>query len=433
MAEELASIHLELEKISQVKPSAKLARNPIIQRVHGRVMRAKQTCKLTEEEAEKLEKSVASLRLDTAPSAGLLGTVSAVLRFGVSVSVLLLGSTFLLLLMPLRWAHPLLRRLGIKNDSLPMDLLQRLFSRSLVTAAGIKVHVQGADAMKGPTLLMYSHGSNLDPMCIAASSPVVCKWVGKKELFLIPIFGWMMLGCGTQPISRSNRTKAVKTLASMRQQFETWGRSLAIAPEGTRSKSGLLLPFKSGPFYLWEDTNLSVTPAILFGAYELWAPKQFFTSTGQVVLRFCNHISPPANDSKAAARSPASVGKEDTKEEKDRKQTRRETMKKKVFSAMLHEATGVAPNDAAAGDSASHSKHSGLLADSAGQPLSAMRPMEQLAFAAEYTLLLCGLWGVWTVLSALYNVLFAGLSGTEVAGYFFLLTVVVDSIIFVQY
>jgi 1-acyl-sn-glycerol-3-phosphate acyltransferase len=300
----------------------------------------------------------------------------------------------------------------------------------MITAAGVRVHVENADKMKGPTLLMYSHASNLDPICLAASSPVVFKWVGKKELFLVPIFGWMMLGCGTQPISRGNRKKAVKTLASMRMQFETYGRSLSIAPEGTRSKSGLILPFKSGPFYLWEDTNLSVSPAIMFGAYELWPPKQFFTSTGQVVVRFSDSISPPADN---VAGAPDSQGRNrggdsDADQIANQKKVRRETMKSKVFSNMIQQATGAAPLDGS--PPISPDKYPSEIA---GQPLSALPPLEQLAFAVEYVLLLCGLWGIWTALGSLYTTIFAGLSATAFVGYFLVFTVVVDAIIFVQY
>ena len=85
--------------------------------------------------------------------------------------------------------------------------------------------------------------------------------------------------------ARKNAKKGIKALHRL-QEHAARGRSLAIAPEGTRSKTGLLNGFKKGPFHMQGDTGLGATPCIVFGAYELWPPSQPFALSGQVVVRF---------------------------------------------------------------------------------------------------------------------------------------------------
>ncbi|KAJ1391005.1 hypothetical protein B484DRAFT_298470, partial [Ochromonadaceae sp. CCMP2298] len=81
----------------------------------------------------------------------------------------------------------------------------------------------------------------------------------KSELFLIPFFGWCLTAYGGVAIKRGNRDQAVKALGAAAGAAGC-GDCLAIAPEGTRSKSGQLMAFKKGPFYLWEQLNLPIVP-----------------------------------------------------------------------------------------------------------------------------------------------------------------------------
>ena len=72
-------------------------------------------------------------------------------------------------------------------------------------------------------------------------------------------------------------------------------RSIAIAPEGTRTLSGQLGEFKKGAFHLALEAKVPITPIICFGGYHLWHPKSILPQrTGQVTLRFL----PPIDTSK---------------------------------------------------------------------------------------------------------------------------------------
>merc|ERR1711871_728131 len=404
----------EAEQLMAATPNqAELSRNPLIMRMQGRFLRAG-------------IEPPSKLKLDSCSPPFFLFTW---IRLAVFTATLLIGSTWVLLLTPLRWCHPLFRRLGLQNDSLPMDLAQRLLVRSLCTAACVVVHREGAETVRGPTLLMYSHVSNLDPLAVCATSPTCPKWIAKKDLFMIPLYGWMMLAMGAGPISRSNRSKAVKSLSALQKKFHVWGRSLSIAPEGTRSKTGLLQSFKSVPFYLWEECGghqgkIGITPICMFGAYELWPPTSAFPLPGQIVVRYLPELKVP---------SAATSVKGDEKESADDLHSKREAMKSKVFAAMAREVTGVETDSTVKGDGHDGTAVGHSFPSRAGQPLSSLRLTSLAAFIAEYVLLLLALAKLGSCLWQLFALLFAGWSGTSVCFTCFTFVVVVDAAIWVSF
>ena len=62
--------------------------------------------------------------------------------------------------------------------------------------------------------------------------------------------------------------------------------------KGTRSTTGQLLPFKKGPFYMWEQLNVPIVPVIFYGAYELYPVGSWVNNTGKVYVRYLDPILP---------------------------------------------------------------------------------------------------------------------------------------------
>ncbi|ETW10436.1 hypothetical protein H310_00741 [Aphanomyces invadans] len=208
-------------------------------------------------------------------------------------ALIMFGGFFIVcFLVPLRWMHLILRKLGVPNYYLPMDWLQTAFGMALCVAAGIQVSISGRDNMKmenlkDSTILMFTHGSNLDGLMIQGTSPTSLKFIGKKALFMLPIVGWgFRWGFGNIPIDRSNREASKRSLKALAKAVIEYGRSVAISPEGSRSKSGQLQDFKKGPFYLQSDVNKSITPAVVHGAFELWPPGRIFTLSGKAHVEY---------------------------------------------------------------------------------------------------------------------------------------------------
>lgn len=219
-------------------------------------------------------------------------TIGMYLRILSALLFVIAAAPWLVITLPLRLLHPLLRRLGVTNNNLPLDLAQRYFAAGLMAYSGVEVKWQGLKHIdvNSNTLGMFSHVSNLDAFCIA-TGPISFKWVGKKSAFFIPIIGWCAYAWGHVPIERGNLEKARASLKYAASYIREYGRSLGISPEGTRSRSGRLLEFKKGPFHLALELNIPITMMLVENAFQLWPPGQLFTSPGTVVVRVLPQIS----------------------------------------------------------------------------------------------------------------------------------------------
>jgi 1-acyl-sn-glycerol-3-phosphate acyltransferase len=131
-------------------------------------------------------------------------------------------------------------------------------TKIILIVLGVSVEVTGVDNknfQEPCEILTFTHASNLDGFLVSMSCPVSHYALGKKELFLIPFFSWLALAIGGVPVDRSDRTRAVNALTRSSASAAARGKDgkktgnsmcLVIAPEGTRSPTGNLLPFKKG-------------------------------------------------------------------------------------------------------------------------------------------------------------------------------------------
>jgi 1-acyl-sn-glycerol-3-phosphate acyltransferase len=117
---------------------------------------------------------------------------------------------------------------------------------------------------------MSNHRSQLDPLAVVAAVPEVqLRWVAKKELAGIPVFGWALRRAGNIIIDRSDHAQAVASLRAARSQTDA-GISVIIFPEGTRApRDDVILPFKKGGFMLAIELGLPIVPVAVLGSRTL--------------------------------------------------------------------------------------------------------------------------------------------------------------------
>ncbi|MNS31852.1 1-acyl-sn-glycerol-3-phosphate acyltransferase [compost metagenome] len=133
--------------------------------------------------------------------------------------------------------------------------------RMITTVAGLKIRVRGAehiDPNKG-YLYMTNHVNLMEPFI---DMPCIPGWVAaieKKENFKLPIYGLLIKAWGNIPIDRGDSASAKQSLEDAKAQLAR-GTSVAIMPEGTRSKDGKLQPFKKGGFHLAIETGATILP-----------------------------------------------------------------------------------------------------------------------------------------------------------------------------
>ncbi|HEX8437946.1 lysophospholipid acyltransferase family protein [Archangium sp.] len=127
-----------------------------------------------------------------------------------------------------------------------------------------KFGVYGTPTRPAPrTVVVSNHESNADPFIIS-QLPWEMKWLGKASLFKIPFVGWSMWLAGDIPVRRGEKDSAQEAMATCARWLDK-GMPVMIFPEGTRSKTEDLLPFKDGAFRLAIETGADVLPMAVSG------------------------------------------------------------------------------------------------------------------------------------------------------------------------
>ncbi|MCS6899556.1 MAG: lysophospholipid acyltransferase family protein [Myxococcales bacterium] len=158
------------------------------------------------------------------------------------------------------------------------------WARRVVEDTQINLRVEGREHLvPGESfIIMSNHQSHLDiPILFHAVTPAM-RMVAKKELFRFPIFGQAMREAGFIEVDRQNRAQAISSLRSslslLREGLHVW-----IAPEGTRSVSGELLPFKKGGFWLALEAGVRILPVALHGTRDVLPVHAIRTHLGRSV------------------------------------------------------------------------------------------------------------------------------------------------------
>jgi len=154
------------------------------------------------------------------------------------------------------------------------DRRLREFARRVVTRARIQLSVEGADKVPLDRALVYmsNHQSHIDIPVLYASVPSPSlRMVAKTELFRIPGFGRAMRNAEFVEVDRADRASAVDSLRRAAATLAS-GVSVWIAPEGHRSRDGVLGPLKKGGFHLARDTGTPILPVALSGTRDVLAP-----------------------------------------------------------------------------------------------------------------------------------------------------------------
>ena len=156
----------------------------------------------------------------------------------------------------------------------------------------MKRKVEGIENLdpNGTYVMVLNHNSMVDILSIY-NLPLVFKWVSKKEVYRIPIVGRLLLAHGDIVINRASTKEAMQLVHTRGKQWLAKGASVAIFPEGTRSKDGEIHNFKAGAFILAKDAEVPILPIVLEGTDRV-ARKGFFMNWSN---RITIKILPPVS------------------------------------------------------------------------------------------------------------------------------------------
>ncbi len=131
-------------------------------------------------------------------------------------------------------------------------------------------HLERLNGLKG-AILMCNHQSNLDPPLLIGLSRGPVRFVAKHSLFWVPLFGQAAWVVGMIPVNRGRRDKAIASLQRAAVRIQE-GRVVLVFPEGSRSSTEEMLPFKKGGFMLALQAGVPIIPIGIAGTGQILPP-----------------------------------------------------------------------------------------------------------------------------------------------------------------
>lgn len=171
--------------------------------------------------------------------------------------------------------------------------LSKLFIIIIAKSMKLKVITHGAHHIPNDRacIFMANHTSLIDILVMVIGVPYHFNFIAKKELFWVPFIGLDMVFGGDFLIDRKNPRKAKKCLNKVEKRLKK-GWNMLIFPEGTRSMTGELLPFKRGAFKLAVDSGALIIPCYIDGSRKIVQKKSLKASPGDVHIHFGTPIEP---------------------------------------------------------------------------------------------------------------------------------------------
>ena len=177
----------------------------------------------------------------------------------------------------------------------------RLWVVHLLWMGGVKIEVDGLEKLdiNKRYVFISNHQSALDIPAIIAGLKHYVSFIAKKELFMIPFFGWGISAMGHIRIDRSNPRKARSSLDKAVEQLKKLNTSLILFPEGTRSSDGQLGEFKQGSFALALQAGVQRVPLTIKDAMLRLPKKSLRINPGTIYLQIGDPIDVTPQTTKA--------------------------------------------------------------------------------------------------------------------------------------
>lgn len=141
----------------------------------------------------------------------------------------------------------------------------RTWGRRLLEMTRLPVEVRGLEKLApGGCVYAANHASFVDVWVLVARLPGSVRFVAKRELYRLPVFGWALRATGQIPMDRRHREAAEQSYQAAAEVVRG-GRSVIVFVEGTRTRDGRLGEFKKGAFVLAIEAGVPLVPVYIRG------------------------------------------------------------------------------------------------------------------------------------------------------------------------
>ena len=161
---------------------------------------------------------------------------------------------------------------GSKREA--QNFSMSLFADVASALVGLKMNVKGERYLweQRPAVFLFNHQSKADVIITAKLLRKDIAGVGKKEIGDYPLLGKILEFGGTVLIDRQNTSSAIESMQPLVEVIRHERKSVLIAPEGTRTRTPKLAPFKKGAFHIAMQAGVPVVPIVIKNAIDV-APK----------------------------------------------------------------------------------------------------------------------------------------------------------------
>lgn len=166
------------------------------------------------------------------------------------------------------------------------------WARLTAYAAFMLIKVKGRDQIdpNQSYVIVVNHQSAMDIIALYGWLGIDFRWVMKQEIRKVPFLGYACYRVGHVYIDRKNQAAAIQSLEAAKERIHS-GTSVLFFPEGTRTESSALKPFKKGAFKMALDLGLPILPITLSGTDHVMPTKSLDLMPGQVELTIHEAIS----------------------------------------------------------------------------------------------------------------------------------------------
>ena len=172
----------------------------------------------------------------------------------------------------------------------------RPWSRVLLWASRVKVETHGLENLErpegGPMVLVCNHQSLFDILALLSGLPLDFKFVVKKELGKVPLWGYAMKKAGYIFVDRGHSGQAGELMRTAVERIKK-GSAVLFFAEGTRSDDGRLGEFKRGAFVLASQARADVAPVAIEGSAQVLPKKSWDIRPGRIKITVLPLISDP--------------------------------------------------------------------------------------------------------------------------------------------